>query len=363
MNTLLWTFETVGSSVNVVGSSLYDAVWSLSSWENSDSFQEVHQIKITDPKSGDFKMINKTLQPEILKTVNKTLKMSKNDNRKLVGLSNYKGMSCYMDSVLVPVLIVDSSLQNQLLTSPSEEDCGKDVQESLINLKKLIESDEKQKTCSTLFKELKKCYQFATLTTGEQQDDHDFFILLLQLFNIEPTLVREQLYVHENEKWKLKNDREENFGIIEINLLGYPENESILEYYQQGTFSDFSNVPDKEKPTGIDDKTPVNYTYTSNRILDSEFLIFHTARKLPGIKLNTSVGIPEIIKNIENDREYYLSIITVHVGGAFGGHYVSFFKLESQWYFYDDLKSRIRPIKLEDHKDIISKNSSLIFYF
>lgn len=354
METLLWSFETVNKSINVIGSTFSEAVYALLSWESPG---EVLQIKVTDPKSGESRTIKES---EIILSVNNALETNKNTFLKK-GLTNYGGFSCYMDSVLVPVLLINSKLRNELLTKTSRLECGKDVQEKLRELKTQLESDSPQKSCGMLFNSLKQCETFQRLTNREQQDDGEFFVKLMGLFGLEPTTVKEQLYVFED-NWKLKNDRKEKYAMIETTMIDYPENKSILEAYQEGNFADFTGVPDSQKPTGVDDKTPVNYIFRYNRILDSDYLIFHTARVLPGIKLNTKVGIPETIKNKNNNKEYELTIVTVHIGGAFGGHYISFFKFNNIWYLYDDASGDIKPVDFEKYKDLVSKNSSLIFY-
>ena len=367
METLLWTFETAGSSFNVLATGLYEAVWNLDSWFGTKERSEIEQIKITNIKNGSSQLINKNIQPEVLKTVNKEILSFETKKLEISGLSNYKGFSCFMDSVLVPILVIDSKLRDDILNSSSTEDCALKVKQSLIDLKNNIEKGNNQ-NCSLLINILKNCENFKEMMSGEQQDDHEFLVRLLQLFKIEPTNVKEQYYTWDiKDKWRLKNDRDIKYGILEINLLEYPENGNILEVYQQGVFSDFSNSPINEKPfKGDADKGEldrVDYTYSVNRIMNSDYLIFHTSRKMFNSKLKVQITIPQTIKNIENGKEYSLSIITVHIGGSQGGHYISFFKYNDKWYLYDDLNSKIIEIDFEKYKSTIYTNSSMIFYF
>lgn len=257
--------------------------------------------------------------------------------RIMSGPRNVGGVSCFMDSVLYPLLITDNKLVSEMLTknitgnticNNENPDYVKDLQSQLRNMKQTA-ADGTLQSCSMFIRDFKKCNaNTEELMNGEQQDDSEFLQILFQLFDIEPTIVRN------------KNGDRENLVTLEI-----PINESI-----------------NESPVAVFQK---NYD-----IMKSDGLIFHINRtdyhvvngNVRFTKNNEPIKIDKCIGNKKTN--YYLKIITCHNGSAVGGHYTAFFNKLGTWYRYDDLDSpTVRKVEWRNIQNIAETQSSMLFYF
>jgi hypothetical protein len=331
-----------------VGSSVYNAIWGVVTWnENLPilSINRVEQISIDNLNSST------TLDQNIVKGINEEI--FKTSPLLLKGFQNYRGFSCFIDSILYPLLTVDGYFKDRL--SKDSPRCP-EISEAI----KSIDFNKENVTCSLLIEKMKKCEPIKDLATGEQQDDSEFLIALMDIYNLEPTVVRSKIYLsNDKENWFEISDRKEPQTVIEISL-GKP-GENLLDLYHNLEFEDYTQDVDN-KPKYEKTGEAMSYKYTVNRIIDSEVLIFHIKRRFQNKKDKTPITISQTLKDNAKNIYYRLSVVTIHIGGSSGGHYISFFKLEGIWYLYDDLEG-VSVTDWENVNKIAKTDCSLLVYY
>jgi len=302
---------------------------------------------------------NNQISADLLTKLNSELEKFRINPILIKGFVNFGGFSCFADSVLFPILLVDSPLKVKLLTTNSE------IKEVLNELYSKIIGSKESSTCSTLFQKLKKTKFNQELLTGDQQDDSEFLVALLDFLNYEPSRVRKiRKQSSDSSTWFLSSNVTTNEAVLEINLQDTAEN--ILTTFQSDNIQDWveSDISEYPRTAEIEGgpEIPHRFSMEKNIIESSETLIFHTVRKLFNKKNRTPVKFSRLIKNTSTGKDYKLSIITVHHGISSGGHYISYFLFNGDWYLYDDLDG----IKLVDYSEVVKDaetNSSLFFYF
>lgn len=251
------------------------------------------------------------------------------------GPRNVGGVSCFMDSVLYPILIIDNKpvmeMLNKDLTNTRnicENVKLQDLQDELVKMQTTTR-EAKLQTCSTFINKFRKCNILtAELMDGRQQDDSEFLQLLFQIFDIEPTTV------------KSKESGLENLAVLEVPI-----------YETRG-------------------KSPVAAYQENYQIIKSNALIFHINRTDYTVQ-NGQVVFKKIIEPIVIDKcirnksnTFYLRIITCHQGSASGGHYISYFNKSGKWCKYDDLGSpTVVPVVWDNIKEYVETHCSMLFYF
>ena len=276
--------------------------------------------------------------------------------------------SCYIDSFLVSLfnsknekiekLILKASI-NKYDKAPELYKLATDIQKELNNIYKELSLQKpagKKQKCNDLRKLLQKYYniykkkinpKYDELNwTNEQNDYGDIFTLLTVMFNIKNTL-----------KYKM-NDRIENrtfFDYLSIDNLMNNSQLKIKDYYPRYT----KNI---ELDSGIIRKEKIEY-------LESNMLFIHINRLLGSdsnkIKLSTPV-IPALKLKLKNNKlNLYLNSIIIHIGEAYGGHYICLYECKGIWYEFDDLMDTVTIIgSFEDiikNYDYISNISGLYY--
>ncbi len=305
------------------------------------------------------------------------------------GFTNLGGFSCFMDSILYGMFVVkdnyfDEQILNMKLTVANTKECKyiedtkerleymKNFQTELNSLANIIRSNKsKPLTCLPIVQIMKKCGQVqSNLMTGMQQDDSEFLRALLLMFiapNSYPTSVDVTTQLgNDGKTWEEKSVKHTKEPILEV----YFDNESltkpvdVLDIYQSKIITNYSSDPVGEWP--IKDGKKYSYRSVKNTIIDSKCLIFHIVRKLIDKKLTNPILFYPSITTPDGDMN--LGIVTIHHGGAHGGHYTSYFKYNSTigdiWFHYDDTQEN--PIKLATLDEVLSVGStkcSLLVYY
>jgi hypothetical protein len=235
------------------------------------------------------------------------------------GFSNTMGITCFIDSILTPLLCIPNMyIQNVLLSSPANipkkhkmkykkyDECFTLLQDELLTLQQLLFIDNEDEisvlsiihmlaSCNDVYREF---FNKSFIENGG--DDAEFLQLLLEFFYTSPT--KQVITIHENGKQRT-NDQ-----YVPILYL--------------------TNVKDVFTP---------DITFTSTGFILTEF----NQSDLLIIKVSTKQeDIPYTIQH--NRYIYTLEIITFHNNN----HYTCNFKKNDIWYFYDGLSPKITTIKL-----------------
>lgn len=295
--------------------------------------------------------------------------------------------SCYMDSILFPLLInPDWKLTRDILaaTSIDKKMCkteidstntGNTVKDELNRLSRILLSvdggeSQSHQTCRRFRKMLKDCSAFERFSTREQMDDSEFLVTLMTLFNVAPTTIENtKTYFKDENDLASGNSGERSSAarteaIIEINLPNDPSKTpvpDIIEYYERAHIVEADDYL-------FGDNRDNKYMQEANTIVKTDgYLLFHVNRLVntesgKRKKIKTPVAIIPFIQGSGSDT-YTLSLITVHDGTTQGGHYYCYFKSDGVWYAYDDMdETTPYRVKWEVVVDIASTNCSILMY-
>jgi hypothetical protein len=283
---------------------------------------------------------------------------------------NYNGNSCYMDSVLLSTFaipnktITDNILDKDLdviKTYPvrwSTCDPNLDVD---INKRKDIQTVIKKitmsmrglndvKTCSSLRKLIKTCPAGQNFHKTDTQDAGEFLTYLFNIFQVNIANTEITTYgsneLTENPEWTLESKKVDNNASPIINVesttLIKVEKSYDITQFIKGETDDFLGDENKWTP-----KRGTSYIRRKQifEVTESSIIIFNLLRTYGEPNFNkkgvfTGIKTKNIWKKINapesmliKDKTLYLTSIVIHTGGA---HYVSVFKCERNWFYYDD---------------------------
>lgn len=313
----------------------------------------------------------------------------------LPGLENVGGFSCFMDSVLFAILLPTTgyfakNLLDKELTIQNTKACSyfsenkeegleylQNFQKQLQRLAKIVRGKEEPSlSCYPIVKEMAKCNPLTEeLMSGEQQDDSEFLLALMQVFHLSPTKIRNTRMTSDNgHDWIPSKESTEKASVLEITL---PETlqapVEISRFYQRIVKSDYGKLPKNEWPKSAIGNEPQRYTREKTTIISSEALIFHVARRqvkmgaegLKYVKNTQPVEFHEYITQKDTEQHYELQTVTIHRGGAYGGHYTVFFKNSGNWFHYDDTNEPTLRVQAKTWADVQKEgriNGSLFIY-
>lgn len=380
-------FQEYGFGVVNTGNKLYALILDLNKVD-----PEVPEWPL--PKTLPTKLVRKLEAEEsrIRLELVKTVPLSRNWEiiSKYSKLAN-KSNSCYIDSVLFPFLIMsDWTMSRRLLDADlskidlkacaSEEETRVTadlLKKELNRLSSDIKDPESVSTsgtsiaaltCVDLRKILSRCVGLARFSTSDQMDDSEFLVNLMSIFNISPTKVEKVIdYTNDPNVVDVleRSVSQHTEAFLEIvididqkNKKSFPIND-IIEHYQRDSIDEASDYLFGENR----DKRFKKETET---ILDSNCLIFHVNRFInTGGNRRTKLKTPVVLHPyIEKNGKYFtLSMITIHTGSTFGGHYYTYFKSDGVWFIYDDLDSATpRRVRWETVRSDSLTNSSIVIY-
>lgn len=304
----------------------------------------------------------------------------------LPGLKNMGATSCFMDSVLFAILFPRQGYFKELLEKDITLDDVKTCSNYIGDLEAGVEylyrfqrelselADNMRNgispnlTCKPIIKMMKKCGSITKeLMSGDEQDDSEFLIALMQMYNLEPTtVVINKELSNDKINWVTITNDYEKQSVLEINLAEKMDaSAELVSWYQRVVISDYQEVPESDRPRDSDGNT-YRYMREKTTINDSKALIFHVSRRQikdgEYIKNTTEIDFTQYIE--KTPKEYYaLQAVTVHHGDATGGHYTAFFKYGGDWFHYDDLKDeRVKITSWQKVQKKARSNGSLFIY-
>lgn len=288
----------------------------------------------------------------------------------LTGYENYRS-SCFMDSILFPMLIVpnnyfDSAFFKSEKCETKLEEIKMALYEQAMNMRNKRNMNLK---CISILKHVKNA-ELKQLLTGGEQDDSEFLIALMNIFDLKPVATRFTRYMSNDlENWVKTSSTDEKTPVLEFKIPDdYDENVNIIEWMQREQITDFKDTPVNEWPR-TDDNNMYRYIKETHEILPCEALIIHIGRKVmydenQYKKIEDSVNFSEYIKNSDTNELLELTIVTNHEGSEEGGHYTSYFKYRGDWFMYNDTEpiERVSPTTWKNIlRDTRTSNSLLVY--
>jgi hypothetical protein len=298
---------------------------------------------------------------------------------------DYTGNSCYMDSALLSMFaipnktITDHILNKDLTTlktidrrlwSNCHDNIDNDIkrrkaiQKALVDITESMRGPRKVKKCSNLRSLIKRCPGSQPFHERDTQDSGEFLSYLFNLFQVDVATTRRRTYGSNDligkPKWTLVREQKDQHSspIIDVTsgtLRELPKDYNITKFVKQKQDAIFDAAdlwtPDKVNAPLI--------TYTRRkevtRTQESPIVIFNLVRsygevsfakphtkkekeagrgEFKGIKQkNTWVRVNAPESMTLKGKKLELSAIVVHTGGA---HYVTNFKCNGEWFWYDD---------------------------
>nr|QBK87129.1 MAG: LysM domain protein [Marseillevirus LCMAC201] len=84
------------------------------------------------------------------------------------------------------------------------------------------------------------------------------------------------------------------------------------------------------------------------------------------VKNTKPIVFKEYIENTVSKKHFALQTVTIHHGGAYGGHYTAFFKYGPQWFHYNDsapANKRVQAKTWEEVTNVGTRNGSMFMYY
>lgn len=295
----------------------------------------------------------------------------------LPGLKNVGGFSCYMDSVLLSILLPQDGYF-------IENICNKPITQNIANICSSIKQDEQMKymkdlqqtfknirnkilsksggTCTPLVSKIKKCNDLTrNLMSGDQQDDSEFLISVMNIFNLLPTKINHIIQVSQDgTNWDIIRTTEEKQAVLEVRI--FEINNDILKTYETITEMNYSKLPQTSYPEF--DNNRYAYIREQSKIISSKEIILH----VPRLQIQNGRYVKDTRKVSfcpylqQSDTVFELYAVTIHSGNARGGHYTAYFKYTGQWFYYDDTQNNIIYADWDSVLDNASEHGSLFFY-
>lgn len=272
-------------------------------------------------------------------------------------LSNI-GNSCYMDSVLVVLLLqpnkfVDEHILNSNLKKRAFTTCDpsrkknfeldmrnrKRVQSELKVVAKTLRSAKHKPYYCTDFRATLKnfCPRMSTeqFYNDGQHDAKEFIGWLFELFDLQLLINKFERYItYKNGSSVYWSDIDMKDVIKSLDYDSLVDNVRLDTVLQKSSFTDPN--PESAHKTLLETES----------IIDAPYLIISCERQggqrvvhgeFQNMAVNTSsLIIPEYL-TLQSGSQLWLSGVVVFGGGTTGGHYTAFVKINNLWYFYNDL--------------------------
>ena len=269
----------------------------------------------------------------------------------LTGYKNYRN-SCFMDSILFPMLVVPNNYFDRVLFKSDKCETNlEEIKQALYEQAMTMRTNRDfNLKCIAIMKHVKNPV-LKQLLTGNQQDDSEFLIALMDIFDLKPVSTRLTRYMsNDMQNWVKTSSVDENISVLEFKIPDdYDESVNIIEWIQRDQITDFKDQPIEDWPRREENER-YQYIKETYQILPCEALIIHIVRKNmyneeEYEKIEDPVTFSEYVKNTETNELLELTIITNHEGDEETGHYTSYFKYDGNWFRYNDADpvNRVAP--------------------
>jgi ubiquitin C-terminal hydrolase len=282
--------------------------------------------------------------------------------------------SCYMDSVLMAMFAENNDFINDRILNTDKYKGAvcrshQDVEKGVENIRKIqlsLKEIREYIHYGTVYVSLDvnvalrsllgKCKFTKSYNSSDTDSSGEFARRLFELFDTEVATIITKKY-YDNPKDVFVKQRLDNRDIFVSINPGIDESENS----DNGDDSDTNNR-NKKISDMLDkyEKTDANPPfYERSTIHATPYVIVEINRLWTGDLMDMTI-IPDEFISIDNKKLYLKSVIS-YVGRA---HYVTYFSIDGNWYFYNDLKfPTVKPLtkSVYDLKDVC-KRGILFFY-
>lgn len=289
------------------------------------------------------------------------------NQNKLGHLQNFE-QSCYMDSVLFSLLAVPNVFVEKMLRKKlgKLDGCNIElrtkIQQEMREIKKSIIKGEQTK-CVDFRKLLANCQVkgFEDFSKDEPRDADEFLKFIFRILEVENNTTKRLVYGTNT----LGNISSKDLTLTTKTIDKTASPVFDIDYYsiKKGTTQEFLKI--------IDDSGELDTTFESDdgdsykrriqitQAYSYDYLVLNFQRL--GTKFNNQPIIPSPDIILGNGKSLSLNAIVVWEWG----HYTSFIKCDNEWWFFNDIGTKVSKIGSYFDMIKISKvltNSTLIFY-
>ena len=288
---------------------------------------------------------------------------------------NIKGLSwtnnsCYLDSVLMSLMSIDTNFFNRFIKkSDNDDEIQQTIKKELRSIKKNIDKDN---DISDLRKILKNSeYAKHNFHKGNMGECFEFVNVLLNILDINNIATKEiKVYGSNDVVTKNPSDMtitstftDEHASVVQF--IPYYTINDVYDGYESRNFIDYreDSGPLDDDNLFIDEVTKKVYKrriYTT-KLINCPFLIINLER-LNGRKFNKKTIYPTLFVTLNNLEKMVLSAIIVYENR----HYTAYIRCNDDWYLYNDIDDDVYEY-IGEYDDIlnienVTKRSVLLFY-
>lgn len=282
------------------------------------------------------------------------------------------GNSCYLDSSLVslfavPTTFVDDIIINANLvprirpllctingSSQVDLENRQAVQEQLrIIVRHIRGRGNNIKYCTNLRETLRNCPNIENYYDDRMKDAGEFLTYILEMFDTD-IAVKETITYYTNNVTDVMPSVQD---LVKSDNINIDRNAYIIQFVDSFTLSTYSNNKDyniRQFLNYITDSGEFDEEYkpyykglkynrriSVTRLISTPYLIFRFQRLHPITRktLQTRI-IPSQTLTLDIDARFMLSAITVY----YRAHYTCYFRCGNDWYFYNDIHSKIKMV-------------------
>lgn len=358
----------------------------ITMYSNSDFCDNLLSLLSLDDKIKDFAVkcslyVLQSIQNDTKESSNKKLyirraklflsMLEKYEENDCINIDNAVGLvniesSCYLDSIITPLLLINNKFINDELLTLSDK---KTQYQNMIILKlqefqrNIISGiHDKCTELRKIFKYFPTCEEY---NKGGEKDSGEFMTYIFTtIFNVNNmieyieiygTNSRNQIHVFDKRKEKRGNIKYIEYSLIQntnkiYNLQDFLK-VSIIDTIEPLPIRDKQNLSDSESNSEniefyVDKKIRIE------TIIDADFLIYNIERlnRVTNKILNSKI-IPNKFIILNSGKMLALSIIVIYQLH----HYYSYFRVCDTWYYYNDIIRGKNINKIGSYENLLTK--------
>lgn len=291
----------------------------------------------------------------------------------LRGLMNIR-QSCYMDSVIFSLFaiqndfidekILDAVIVNDIYICDLQNRIN--IQQELRNITEGIRNGSVERYCNKLRELFAKCpHPIEEFHRGGERDAMEFLQYLLSFFDVNIATKRVITYGTDDVSNVIENINEKirtsEFVDLQSSILQFTDADNLRKMNQDVNhdIKNFLNLYEDSGDLGFnfflseDLKRIFKRRISVTTLVDAPYIVFGFDRYFIDTYINTSI-IPSQTITLESGARFQLFAIVIYTPG----HYTSYYKCDTDWFYYNDLSSEMRHVG--KFKNLLESNPSPI---